>query len=97
MSAFTCEPFSNLVQRHILTDHGPSYTAERADDGRFDFFASADRWCRPVMSRTAPDGSLWVVDMYRYMIEHPHWLPPNGKQELKPHYYSGQDKGRIFG
>ena len=83
MSAFTCEPFSNLVQRHILTDHGPSYTAERADDGRFDFFASADRWCRPVMSRTAPDGSLWVVDMYRYMIEHPHWLPPNGKQELK--------------
>ena len=96
MSAFTCEPFSNLVQRHILTDHGPSYTAERADDGRFDFFASADRWCRPVMSRTAPDGSLWVVDMYRYMIEHPHWLPPNGKQELKPHYYSGQDKGRIF-
>ena len=96
MSAFTCEPFSNLVQRHILTDHGPTYIAERADDGKFDFFASGDRWCRPVMSRTAPDGSLWVIDMYRYMIEHPHWLPPNGKQELKPHYYSGQDKGRIY-
>ena len=96
MSAFTCEPFSNLVQRHILTNHGPTYIAERADDGKFDFFASGDRWCRPVMSRTAPDGSLWVIDMYRYMIEHPHWLPPNGKQELKPHYYSGQDKGRIY-
>ena len=96
MSAFTCEPFSNLVQRHILTDHGPTYIAERADDGKFDFFASGDRWCRPVMSRTAPDGSLWVIDMYRYMIEHPLWLPPNGKQELKPHYYSGQDKGRIY-
>ena len=96
MSAFTCEPFSNLVQRHILDDYGVTYKAERADDGKYDFFASADRWCRPVMSRTAPDGSLWIVDMYRYMIEHPQWLPPEGKQELRPHYYSGQGKGRIY-
>ncbi|RZO17339.1 MAG: c-type cytochrome [Verrucomicrobiaceae bacterium] len=96
ISAFTCEPFSNLVQRHILNDQGATFTAERAEDGDHDFFASEDRWCRPVMSRTAPDGSLWVVDMYRYMIEHPQWLPPEGKQELKPHYYSGQGKGRIY-
>lgn len=97
ISAFTCEPFSNLVQRHVLKDHGVTFTARRAEeDGDHDFFASEDRWCRPVMSRTAPDGSLWVVDMYRYMIEHPQWLPPEGKQELKPHYYSGQGKGRIY-
>ena len=24
------------------------------------------------------NGALWVVDMYRYMIEHPDWLPPEG-------------------
>ena len=96
LTAFTCEPFSNLVQRHVLRAHGVSFNAQRAADGKFDFFASGDRWCRPVMSRTAPDGSLWVVDMYRYMIEHPQWLPPEGKKELKPHYYSGQDKGRIY-
>ncbi len=94
--AFTCEPFSNLVQRHTLLAEGFSFTAQRAPDGKLDFFASEDRWCRPVMSRTAPDGSLWVVDMYRYMIEHPQWLPPEGKRELKPHYYSGQGKGRIY-
>ncbi len=94
--AFTCEPFSNLVQRHVLTANGVSFSAARAADGKLDFFASEDRWCRPVMSRTAPDGSLWVVDMYRYMIEHPQWLPPEGKTELEPHYYSGQGKGRIY-
>ncbi|MCP4846488.1 MAG: c-type cytochrome [Verrucomicrobiaceae bacterium] len=94
--AFTCEPFSNLVQRHVLTPHGVSFSAARAADGKHDFFASEDRWCRPVMSRTAPDGSLWVVDMYRYMIEHPQWLPPGGRKELEPHYYSGQGKGRIY-
>ena len=94
--AFTCEPFSNLVQRHMLVADEYSFKAQRAPDGDLDFFASEDRWCRPVMSRTAPDGSLWVVDMYRYMIEHPQWLPPEGKQELRSHYYSGQGKGRIY-
>ena len=94
--AFTCAPFHNVVQRHVLKPGGVSFSAERAGDGEFDFFASRDRWCRPVMSRTAPDGSLWIVDMYRYMIEHPDWLPPVGKDELRPHYRAGEDLGRIY-
>jgi putative heme-binding domain-containing protein len=48
------------------------------------------------MVRTGPDGALWVADMYRYMIEHPQWLPQNGKEELLPHYREGDDKGRIW-
>jgi putative membrane-bound dehydrogenase-like protein len=95
--AFTCEPFHNLVQHNILTDSGVSFTAERpTGEGRFDFFASEDRWCRPVMARTGPDGALWIADMYRYMIEHPDWLPPNGEEELLPHYRLGDDRGRIY-
>ncbi|MCA9140712.1 MAG: c-type cytochrome, partial [Planctomycetales bacterium] len=35
-------------------------------------------------------------DMYRYMIEHPQWLPQNGKNELRPWYRTGQDRGRIY-
>ena len=97
MHAFTCEPFHNLVQHNILTDSGVSFTSERpTGEGRFDFFASEDRWCRPVMARTGPDGALWIADMYRYMIEHPDWLPPNGKEELLPHYRLGDDRGRIY-
>ena len=97
LHAFTCEPFHNLVQHNILTDSGVSFTAERpTGEGRFDFFASEDRWCRPVMARTGPDGALWIADMYRYMIEHPDWLPPEGKEELLPHYRLGDDRGRIY-
>ena len=59
-------------------------------------FASRDPWCRPVMTRTGPEGALWVVDMYRYMIEHPQWLPEAGKQELLPNYRLGEDRGRIY-
>lgn len=95
--SFTCEPFHNLVQHNWLKEQGVSYTALRPDnEGSVDFFASEDRWCRPVMVRTGPDGGLWVADMYRYMIEHPDWLPEEGKAELLPHYRLGDDRGRIY-
>ncbi|MDA7510852.1 c-type cytochrome [Verrucomicrobia bacterium] len=95
--AFTCEPFHNVVQHHVLTDANVSFQGRRAiEDGETDFMASADRWSRPVMTRTGPDGALYVVDMYRYMIEHPDWLPPEGKEELRPFYRSGEERGRIY-
>jgi putative membrane-bound dehydrogenase-like protein len=95
--AFTCEPFHNVVQHHILEDDGVTFKAARdPSESKLDFLASEDRWCRPVMVRTGPDGALWVADMYRYMIEHPQWLPQNGKEELLPHYREGDDKGRIW-
>jgi putative membrane-bound dehydrogenase-like protein len=95
--AFTCEPFHNVVQHHILEDEGVTLKAVRDPaESEVDFLASEDRWCRPVMVRTGPDGALWVADMYRYMIEHPQWLPQNGKEELLPHYREGDDKGRIW-
>lgn len=97
LDALTCEPFHNLVQHNILVEDGVTYKAKRAPgEEKHDFFASTDRWCRPVMTRTGPDGALWVVDMYRYMIEHPAWLPDNGKVETLPFYRLGEDKGRIY-
>ncbi len=95
--AFTCEPFHNLVQHNVLTPDGVSFRAARdpAEHDR-EFLASEDRWCRPVMAITGPDGALWIVDMYRYMIEHPEWLPPEGKEELRPYYRAGDDRGRIY-
>ncbi|MDC0937251.1 hypothetical protein OAS39_13280, partial [Pirellulales bacterium] len=95
--AFTCEPFHNLVQHNVIEDAGVSFAAHRAPgEEERDFFASEDRWCRPVMARTGPDGALWIADMYRYMIEHPAWLPAEGRAELLPHYRLGEYRGRIY-
>jgi putative membrane-bound dehydrogenase-like protein len=95
--SFVCEPFHNLVQHNVMIPSGPSYTAQRASgEEAYDFFASEDRWCRPVMVRTGPDGGLWIADMYRYMIEHPDWLPAEGRAELLPHYRLGETRGRIY-
>ncbi len=97
LNSFTCEPFHNLVHHGLVQDDGVSFSGRRApgEESR-EFFASEDRWCRPVMTRTGPEGALWVVDMYRYMIEHPQWLPPEGRAELLPHYRAGDDKGRLY-
>ncbi len=95
--AFSCEPFHNVVQHIVLEDDGVTFKAARDPaESKTDFLASEDRWCRPVMVRTGPDGALWVADMYRYMIEHPQWLPQQGRDELLPHYREGDDKGRIW-
>lgn len=97
MQAFVCEPFHNLVHREQIEDEGVTFAARRVPaEADSEFFASDDRWCRPVMTRTGPDGGLWVVDMYRYMIEHPEWLPEEGRAELLPHYREGDDRGRLY-
>lgn len=94
---FVCEPAYNLVNHEVLHENGVSFAADRAaDEQDREFLASEDQWFRPVMVRTGPDGALWVVDMYRYMIEHPDWLPAHAREELKNFYRDGEDRGRIY-
>jgi putative membrane-bound dehydrogenase-like protein len=95
--AFVCEPVHNLVHHAVLAEHGVSFEASRdAGEEESEFLASEDVWFRPVMARPAPDGTLWVVDMHRLVIEHPDWLPPEGRRELEPCYRLGEERGRIY-
>ncbi len=98
--SFTCEPFHNLVQHNIVDNQPDGFSFSQfyrdPNEPYTDFFASEDRWCRPVMARTGPDGSLWVVDMYRYIIEHTQFLTPEAKVEFEENYRRGSDRGRIY-
>ncbi|KAF0178259.1 MAG: membrane-bound dehydrogenase [Limisphaerales bacterium] len=92
---FVCEPVHNLVRRLVLTPNGVTFTAARAaDEVQSEFLASTDNWFRPVQALTGPDGALWVVDMYRFVIEHPRWIPPDRLKTLDVR--AGSDKGRIY-
>ena len=94
-NAFICEPVHNLLTRLVLEPRGATFAAHRAfDEQHSEFFASTDNWFRPVQVRTGPDGALWVVDMYRFVIEHPRWIPPERLKQLDPR--AGADKGRIY-
>jgi putative heme-binding domain-containing protein len=63
-------------------------------DERYDFFTSTDPWCRPVRVVNAPDGSVWVVDMVRKVIEHPEWIPTAWQQRIN--LRDGSQLGRIY-
>jgi putative membrane-bound dehydrogenase-like protein len=95
--AFTCEVVHNLIRHTLLKDDGISYTpTSQPAEGDHEFFASEDPWCHPVFTRTGPDGALWIVDMYRWMVEHPDWLPPGGPQRMAPRFRDGAELGRIY-
>lgn len=92
-SIFTCEPTGNLVHQEILLPKGSTFTGRPARQG-VEFLASTDEWCRPVFLTSGPEGALYVVDMYRKVIEHPEWLPKD--QKNRGDLLEGKDKGRIW-
>jgi putative membrane-bound dehydrogenase-like protein len=94
-NAFVCEPVHNLVHRLVVEPDGATFAARRApEEQRTEFLASTDNWFRPVQARTGPDGALWIVDMYRFVIEHPRWISTNRLATLDVR--AGADKGRIY-
>lgn len=90
---FVCEPASNLIHRDILTPTRATMIARRGSNGR-EFLASTDGWFRPVFTMVGPDGALYVVDMYRQVIEHPEWIPPEMMKDVN--LYAGERRGRIY-
>ena len=94
-SCFICEPTHNLVNHSVLTPRGTSFIARRApEELQSEFLASSDHWFRPVQVRTGLDGALWVVDMYRLVIEHPDYIPAKWHPQLD--FYAGRGMGRIY-
>ena len=84
---------SNIIHRKRLEENGLEFKAVRIDE-KSEFVASTDNWFRPVQYANAPDGSLFVCDMYRETIEHPASLPPAVKKHVD--LTSGRDRGRIW-
>src|SRR4029079_17644480 len=92
-AAFTCEPTGNLVHMEIMTPKGATFEAKPRKKG-VEFLATTDDWFRPVFLTHGPEGALYVVDMYRAVIEHPEFMPPELKN--RPDLTLGKDKGRIW-
>jgi putative membrane-bound dehydrogenase-like protein len=92
-NAFTCDPTGNLIHREIMQPAGPTFTSKAAYEGK-EFLASPDEWFRPVNMELGPDGALYVVDMYRCVIEHPDFVPDELKR--RPDLRLGDDRGRIW-
>ncbi len=94
-NAFVCEPVHDLVLRTVLDPNGATFSGHRAPgEEQSEFLSSHDNWFRPVQVRTGPDGALYVVDMYRQVIEHPEYISKETQATLD--LRAGDDKGRIY-
>jgi putative membrane-bound dehydrogenase-like protein len=92
-SIFICESAQNLVQRQVIAPDGVTFTSQPARSGR-DFLSSRDTWFRPVFAANGPDGALYVVDMYRKIIDHPQYVPEQSRALLD--FEAGKERGRIY-
>jgi len=94
-TVFASEPVHNVVHREVLEPSGVSFTSHRAKgEEAKEFVASTDNWFRPVMTKTGPDGALYIADFYRFVLEHPEWISPEAQKALD--LRAGDDKGRIY-
>ena len=72
---FVCEPAGNVVRRVRLRDHdGLLAGANVYESERSEFLTSTDERFRPVHVTTGLDGALYVVDMYRGVIQHKNFV-----------------------
>lgn len=92
-NAFTCDPTGNLVHQERIEPDGAGFRGVRVHEGK-EFLASSDDWFRPVFLAHGPDDAFYVVDMHRAVIEHPEWLPPEGRNP--PDLIDGRETGRIW-
>ena len=92
---FCCEPSNNVIHRSVLSLEGSAYQARRmADEAGSEFLASGDPWFRPVNLRVGPDGAMYIVDMYREIVEDYSAIP----RFLQQRYglAGGRKLGRIW-
>ena len=72
---FVCEPTSNLIRQNKITEDGFMLSAKSAYPNK-EFLASTDERFRPISLASGPDGALYVVDMYKGIIQHAPYMTP---------------------
>jgi putative membrane-bound dehydrogenase-like protein len=64
--ALVTEPTAKLIGIMDIQRDGGGY---KALDG-FNLLASSDEWMSPIFADVGPDGAIWVIDFYSFVIQH---------------------------
>ncbi|MCI0334450.1 MAG: CehA/McbA family metallohydrolase [Planctomycetes bacterium] len=91
-NVFVSDAQNNLIHRRTLLPDGVTFKSDRAD-ANTEFVRSPDHWFRPVNLVNAPDGTLYVLDMSREILETIH-VPSDVAKFLD--FTSGRQHGRIY-
>lgn len=95
-NAFVCEPSGNLVKRNLLEEQEGIVRGRHAYEDS-EFLASTDERFRPVNAFNGPDGSLYLVDMYRGILQHRIYLTSYLRQQIQDRELAAPTGlGRIY-
>jgi mono/diheme cytochrome c family protein/glucose/arabinose dehydrogenase len=95
-NVLVAEPAANVVSRLVVDEDATGVRARRAYP-RGEFLASTDERFRPVYLANAPDGTLYIVDLYRGLLEHRLSLTEYLRdQALKRNLVAPTGLGRIY-
>ena len=92
------EPVGRFVRRADLTDTDGIISLSNVYQGD-EFISSTDMNFRPVNTFTGPDGCLYIVDMYRGIIQESTWAQPGSflySQIMSKGLDSNIKNGRIY-
>ena len=64
--AFVTEPTGHLVGEFIVEPTGANFRSSNPTN----LIASDDEWFAPIMAEVGPDGAVWVIDWYNYIVQH---------------------------
>jgi hypothetical protein len=65
-TAFVAEPTGHLVATFALQKKGTDFASHNS----WNLVASDDEWTAPINSEVGPDGHVWVIDWYNYIVQH---------------------------
>ena len=81
---FVCEPAGNCVRRVVLADpDGAMRGVNPYQEQRQEFLASTDERFRPVNLFGGPDRALYLVDMYRGVIQHRNFVTTYLRDQIR--------------
>jgi putative membrane-bound dehydrogenase-like protein len=93
---FVCEPSAHVVRRDHVTEDGLTLKAKNVYD-KAEFLAATDERFRPVNIHVGPDGALYVVDLYRGILQHVYYLTPYLRElHLRRNMEQPVHMGRIY-
>lgn len=80
------EPVGRLVRRARIVKREGLTQLQNANPGS-EFILSTDPLFRPVNIKTAPDGSVYIADMYHGIIQEAQWVPRGSYLRTKVEQY----------
>jgi len=69
--AFVTEPTVRLIHNAVIEPDGAGF---KEHDG-WNLVASSDEWYGPVHAEVGPDGAVWILDWYNFIIQHNVFVP----------------------